>query len=65
MGVSVILAASCLYPYFSQAGALFSNFGHGYDQVFSMESATSQIGLQSALVTDRASFTEERGGGGR
>jgi hypothetical protein len=32
---------------------------------FRMESATSQIGLQAALATDRASFTDERGGGGR
>jgi hypothetical protein len=32
---------------------------------FRMESATSQIGLQTALATDRASFTDEGGGGGR
>ena len=30
-----------------------------------MESATSQIGLQSALAADRASFMKERGSGGR
>jgi hypothetical protein len=32
---------------------------------FRMESATSQIGLQSALAADRASFMNERGSGGR
>jgi len=32
---------------------------------FQMESATSQIGLQSVLATDSMSFMDERGGSGR
>jgi hypothetical protein len=47
--------------------------GKGFAQIshmattmsFRMESATSQIGLQTVLTTDGASFTDERGGGGR